>query len=204
MERGGESECGDDSGGGSGAGGGAGGVSGGANDATATVGGERATSTGSDAELNFAKITVAVYSTATLGLFALFFDVGGPASTSVEFGESRALAESSLLDRLLEANPSNRLLQTRFTWPGERGREIVYNVHAPKRDWVIVSVGGRKVARAAHVDSAGRRHGSWPICAGDVPGFNFLGDRSGCCERKDHDVDTPTTVHSSTPLLSSH
>ncbi|MBT3602869.1 MAG: hypothetical protein HOE48_24925 [Candidatus Latescibacteria bacterium] len=87
---------------------------------------------------------IAVYSTDMLGMFCLL-----PA------GEI-----NDLLKQLTEANGDGDVLQTRFQWPN--GSTIVYDVRAPKDQWVLVSVDGKDVDRG---------FGVWPLMEGQVPGF---------------------------------
>jgi hypothetical protein len=86
---------------------------------------------------------MAVYSTDHLGIFCVLPD-GKP---------------TDLLAGLILANGDAEVLKTHFKWPD--GSAIAYDVHAPKDQWVIVSVDGVAVDR---------NFGRWPLMQGEVPG----------------------------------
>ncbi len=86
-------------------------------------------------------VTVVVYSTDSLGLMAVFEDVG----PTVVFKE------------VLKNNPNPELLHSQFQFPG--GPLLKYDVKAKKDQWVMVADNDQKLDRD---------YDSWPLIEGDL------------------------------------
>jgi hypothetical protein len=93
-------------------------------------------------------LQVAVFDGQDFGLIALF-----PGET---------LFPQSVLEELQLANPDPATLRQQFNWLD--GREITYELAAPKGTWVIESVDG------APMD---RDYDAWPHVSGDPPFITF-------------------------------
>jgi hypothetical protein len=85
-------------------------------------------------------LAVAVHSADGLGIVSVF----------------RNRKATELADELLKYNPDPQNLKRHFRFPG--GREIEYDVNAPKHQWVMISVDGKPLDRDFD---------NWPLIGGD-------------------------------------
>ena len=85
-------------------------------------------------------LCIAIHSRADFGILCIF----------------REGSSANVLHRISEANPSPEALHREFQWP--EGILVTYDVHAPKQQWVISSVGGQPIER---------EHAQWPLMDGE-------------------------------------
>ncbi|MFY0652933.1 MAG: hypothetical protein JXQ96_12900 [Cyclobacteriaceae bacterium] len=86
-------------------------------------------------------VTIVVYSTDSLGLFAVFEGMDPP----------------SIFERVLKENPDPEVLKNRFKFPN--GPLLELDVFAEKHQWVMVAKDGEKL---------NRDFDSWPLIQGDL------------------------------------